>query len=118
MISSVRSPENSHIIVIARTSSSGYHGVPVPPRLACSGRSSAVRFSPAHISFAHTSSAITRGAGPISARIERGNANARRALNRRSIHSDSWMSLKNLRGDHIRCAFVRGSNWPPERRRM
>ena len=72
MISSVRSPENSHSSAIARTSSSGYHGVPVPPRLACNGRSSPVRFSPAHISFAHTSSAITRGSGPISARDRAG----------------------------------------------
>ena len=71
-ISSVRSPENSHTSAVARTSSSGYHGVPVPPRLACNGRSSLVRFRPAHISFAHTSSAITRGSGPISAAIERG----------------------------------------------
>ena len=47
-------------------------------RLACNGRSSPVRFRPAHISFAHTSSAITRGSGPISAAIERGSANARR----------------------------------------
>ena len=72
--------------------------------LACSGRSSLVRFSPAHISFAHTSSAITRGSGPISAAIERGSANARRGSNRRSIHSHSWMSLKNRarRPDQVR----------------
>ena len=31
-----------------------------------------MRFSPAHISLAHTSSAITRGFGPISVRTDRG----------------------------------------------
>ena len=117
-ISSVRSPENSHTSAVARTSSSGYHGVPVPPRLACNGTSSPVRFRPAHISFAHTSSAITRGSGPIRAAIERGSTNARRASNRRSIHSHFWMSLKNRRGDQIRCAFVRGDSSPPDRRRI
>ena len=72
-----------------------------------------VRFSPAHISFAHTSSEITRGSGPISALIERGSANARRGSNRRSIHSHSCRSRKNVRSDQIRCALERGDSGPP-----
>jgi hypothetical protein len=116
--SSVRRPENSHSSATALTSSSGYHGVPVPPRLACNGRSALVRFRPAHISFAHTSSEITRGSGPINALIERGSANARRASKRRSIQSHSWMSPKNVRSDQISCAFARGLIGPPYRARM
>ena len=72
-----------------------------------------MRFSPAHISLAHTSSAITRGFGPISARIDRGSANARRGSNRRSIHSHSCRSQKNRRSAHTCAALVRGLSSRP-----
>ena len=117
-ISSTRSPANSQSSATARTSSSGYHGFPFPRGCPCRGRSAVVRFRPAHISFAHTSSEITRGSGPISALIERGSANARRGSNRRSIHSHSWMSRKKVRSDQIRCALERGDRGPPCRARM
>ena len=46
-------------------------------------------FSPAHSSSAHTSSAITRGSGPMSDKTLAGVARARAGSNRRGIHSHS-----------------------------
>lgn len=71
--------------------------------------------SPAHSSLAQTSSAITRGLGPISAATLRGTASARFGSNRRSIHSHSWQSRKNVRVALRFWALVRGEIGVPAR---
>ena len=72
-------------------------------------------FSPAHSSLAQMSSAMTRGFGPISARMLAGVASARAGSKRRGIHSHSWQSRKKALDEQRNPAFICGLTGAPSR---
>ena len=76
------------------------------------GRSWACSCSPAQISLAQTSSAMTRGSVPMRAATLRGMASARVGSKRRAIQSHSWQSRKNARLAVRKWALVRGRSGP------
>src|SRR6266566_9891629 len=79
------------------------------------GRSSYSRFMAAHSNFAHESLLITRGAGPIRLRMERGVRKTRDGLKWMGIHPHSWQSRKKRRTAPRKPHFARGSKGCPKR---